>query len=137
DIVQGRPRTQGQPPGGAGGQAQARQRAAQAQAQAQQQVQTQPPGRGGGFLGGRGGAGAGGYRTIFRFNPNTQDLLISGGIRNGEELAGAPAVVTAKMGEGHSLMFSIDPFRRGETQGSYALVFNAFLHFNDLDAGGR
>ena len=134
DIIQGRPRTQGQPPGAGGQQAQARQRAAMQQFQQQQQVQTQQPRRERGGFGARGAAGAG-YRTIFRFNPNTQDLLISGGIRNGEELAGAPAVVTAKVGEGHSLMFAINPFRRGETQGSYALVFNAFLHYNDLNAG--
>jgi len=131
DIYQGRPKTQGQPPGGAGQQAQARQRAEMQQ----QQVQIPTFERGRGF-GERGAAGAG-YRTIFRFNPNTQDLLISGGILSGEELAGAPAVVTAKMGEGHTLMFSINPFWRGETQGSYALVFNAMLHYNDLDAGRR
>ena len=66
------------------------------------------------------------------FNSNSQDLLISGGMRNGEILAGTPAIVDAKMGDGHTLLFSINPFWRGETQGSYAFVFNALLHYNDL-----
>jgi glycerol-3-phosphate O-acyltransferase / dihydroxyacetone phosphate acyltransferase len=37
--------------------------------------------------------------------------------------------------EGHVIMFSFNPFWRGGTQGSYALVFNALLHHGNLDAG--
>ena len=62
-------------------------------------------------------------------------MLISGGIRAGELMAGTPALVDAKMGDGHTLMFSFNPFRRGQTQGSYTLIFNAFLHYNYLDTG--
>ena len=32
-------------------------------------------------------------------------------------------------------MFAINPFWRGETQGSYALLFNAMLNWDHLDLG--
>jgi hypothetical protein len=32
-------------------------------------------------------------------------------------------------------MFAINPIWRGETQGSYALVFNAMLNYDHLDIG--
>jgi hypothetical protein len=73
-------------------------------------------------------------RIVFRFAP-ASDLLISGGLRNGDEMAGAPALVDAKHGEGHIVLFSFNPFWRGETVGSYALVFNTLLHHGHLDAG--
>jgi hypothetical protein len=34
-------------------------------------------------------------------------------------------------------MFSNNPFWRGETQGSYFLVFNAILNFDNLNAGRK
>lgn len=74
-------------------------------------------------------------RTIVQFSRDVDDLLISGGLANGEELAGAPAVVDVPLGDGHVVLFSINPMWRGETHGSYFLVFNALLHFNNLDAG--
>jgi len=35
------------------------------------------------------------------------------------------------------ILFSNNPMWRGETQGSYALVFNAILNFDQLDAGRK
>jgi hypothetical protein len=32
-------------------------------------------------------------------------------------------------------MFALRPFWRWQTQGTFALGFNALLHWNDLDAG--
>ncbi len=75
------------------------------------------------------------YRTIFAFHGDATELLISGGIRNGQEMANAPALVDAKLGEGHVILFSFNPFWRSETLGSYALVFNAMLHHGNLDVG--
>ncbi len=74
-------------------------------------------------------------RTILRFSQDADELLISGGLAGGEELAGAPAVVDAPLGDGHVVMFSINPMWRGETHGSYFLVFNTLLHYNNLSAG--
>ena len=73
-------------------------------------------------------------RIVFRFAP-AKDLLISGGLKNGTEMAGAPALVDAPHGDGHIVLFSFNPFWRGETVGSYALVFNTLLHHGHLDAG--
>jgi hypothetical protein len=72
-------------------------------------------------------------KTILRFAQKADDLLISGGLANGEELAGAPAVVDCKLGEGHVVMFSINPMWRHETHGSFFLMFNAMMHYKNLD----
>lgn len=75
-------------------------------------------------------------RTIFRFAEDAPDLLISGGLVGGDELAGAPAMIDHRVGDGHVILFSFNPFWRGETEGSYGLVFNALLHHGALHATG-
>lgn len=98
-------------------------------------------GRGGGFggRGGRGGfggaAGASAPRVILSFPTNPDDILLSGGLGNGEELAGRAQVVDAPIGNGHVVMFGIRPFWRWQTHGTYILGFNAILNWNDLSAG--
>jgi len=72
-------------------------------------------------------------KTILRFDQKADELLISGGLANGEELAGAPAVVDCKLGDGHIVMFSINPMWRHETHGSFFLVFNSMIHYKNLD----
>jgi len=74
-------------------------------------------------------------RTVFRFSPDVKRLLVSGGLTNGQELANAPALVDAKLGQGHVVLFSFNPMWRSGTLGSYALVFNTLLHHGHLDAG--
>jgi hypothetical protein len=76
-------------------------------------------------------------RILLRFTRKAEDLLISGGLDGGEELAGSPAVVDCSLGEGHILLFSINPMWRHQTHGSYSLVFNAMLHFDNLNAGKK
>ncbi|HSJ09428.1 MAG TPA: hypothetical protein VK928_05920, partial [Longimicrobiales bacterium] len=76
-----------------------------------------------------------GVRTIFRFSNSVQNLLISGGLRNGNELAGAPALLHAPLERGNVVMFSFNPFWRSHTHGTYATVFNVLLHHNSLDIG--
>lgn len=71
-------------------------------------------------------------RVIVRFHPRVDSLAISGLLDGGSELAGRPAVVDVPHGNGHVLLFAIRPFWRWETQGSFALVFNAILNWNDL-----
>ncbi len=61
-----------------------------------------------------------------------KDLLLSGLIENGDPVAEHPAVVAARYGKGNVLLFSNNPIYRGETIGSYALVFNAILNFDHL-----
>jgi hypothetical protein len=64
-----------------------------------------------------------------------KDVLMSGMLRGEREIAGTPAVIDAPVGAGHVILFANRPFRRWQTRGSHALVFNAMLHWNDLRAG--
>ena len=53
------------------------------------------------------------------------------------ELAQRPTVIDVPLEKGHVVLFSNNPIWRGETQGSYFLVFNAMLNFDNLDAGRK
>jgi hypothetical protein len=75
-------------------------------------------------------------RVILR-NADTRDLLVSGLVENGGEIAQHAAVVDVPLDKGHVVAFSNNPIWRGETQGSYFLVFNALLNFDQLDAGRK
>jgi len=73
-------------------------------------------------------------RVVLRF-ATEKDLLLSGMITGGNEIAEKPAVVDVPHGKGHVVLFANNPMWRGETMGSYFLVFNAMLNFDHLDAG--
>ncbi len=75
-------------------------------------------------------------RVILRY-ADARDLLVSGLLDGGADIAQRPAVIDAPLGRGHVILFSNNPMWRGETQGSYALVFNAILNFDQLDAGRK
>ena len=47
------------------------------------------------------------------------------------------AVIDATLGRGHVVLFSNNPFWRAETKGSYFLVFNAILNYDNLSAGRK
>jgi hypothetical protein len=69
--------------------------------------------------------------TVVRFG-DADDLLVSGLLQGGEAMAEHAAVVDARVGRGHTLLFAINPIWRGETIGSYGLVFNAILNYDRL-----
>jgi hypothetical protein len=73
-------------------------------------------------------------RVILRY-ADARDLLVSGLLEGGADIAQRPAVIDAPLDRGHVILFSNNPIWRGETQGSYGLVFNAILNFDQLDAG--
>jgi len=73
-------------------------------------------------------------RIVLRFAPEN-DLLVSGMLAGGRELAGMPVVVDVPRGKGHVLLFANNPVWRHQTQGSFFLLFNAMLNWNHLDAG--
>lgn len=75
-------------------------------------------------------------RVVLRY-ANSSDLLVSGLLDNGGELAQHAAVIDSPYGEGHVVLFSNNPFWRAETKGSYFLVFNAILNFDNLNAGRK
>jgi hypothetical protein len=73
-------------------------------------------------------------RVIFRYG-DARDLLVSGLLDGGGEIAQRPMVVDVPVEKGHVILFSNNPIWRGETHGSYFMVLNAVLNFDHLDAG--
>ena len=65
------------------------------------------------------------------------ELLVSGLLSGGGDIAQRPAVVDSPMEKGHVVLFAINPLYRGETIGTYPLVFNTILHFDNLNAGRK
>jgi len=114
-----------------------------------------------GGRGGRGGAGGGGgpggfggfgggapasvpglsadpsssTRVVMQFPSKPEDMLLSGTLEHGELLSSRAQLVDEKVGQGHVVMFAIRPFWRWQSQGTYAMGFNAIMNWNDLDAG--
>ena len=66
---------------------------------------------------------------------DSKDLLVSGLLEGAGEIAEHAAVVDVPVEKGHVVLFSNNPIWRGETLGSYFLVFNAMLNFDQLDTG--
>ena len=75
-------------------------------------------------------------RVIFRYS-EARDLLVSGLVDNGGEIAEHPSVVDSPEGKGHVVMFSTNPIYRGETEGNYSLVLNTIMNFDNLNAGRK
>ncbi len=67
-------------------------------------------------------------RTLVRFG-DADDLLVSGLLEGGAELARRAAVVEVPVGKGRVLLFAINPVWRGSTVGSHPLVWNAILQY--------
>ena len=72
---------------------------------------------GGGQRGGGMAAAGPRPRTVMNFARNAGELLVSGGLAGGEELAGTPALVDVQHGAGHIVMFSFNPMWRHQTHG--------------------
>jgi Zinc carboxypeptidase len=70
-------------------------------------------------------------RTIVRY-ADADNLLVAGLLDNSGSMAQHAAVVDARVGKGHTVLFAINPIWRGETIGSYALVFNTIMNFDRL-----
>jgi hypothetical protein len=61
-----------------------------------------------------------------------KELLLSGLLENSDSIAEHAVVVQAHYGQGNVLLFGNNPVYRGETIGSYALVFNSIMNFGHL-----
>ncbi len=73
-------------------------------------------------------------RVPLRFADQGQ-LLVSGLLDGGNTIAQRPVVVDAPYDKGHVVLFANNPVYRGTTIGSYFLVFNTILNFDNLNAG--
>jgi hypothetical protein len=70
--------------------------------------------------------------VILRF-ASSKNLLLSGLLESGNSIEEKPIVVDAHYGTGNVLLFANDPIYRGETIGSYPLVFNAIMNYDHLN----
>ncbi|MBW8877870.1 MAG: hypothetical protein JF614_23140 [Acidobacteria bacterium] len=75
-------------------------------------------------------------RTLVRFG-DAGDLLVSGLLEHGDQLARRAAVVEVPVGKGHLLLFAINPIWRGSTIGSHPLVWNAILQYQLFGAAAQ
>ncbi len=75
-------------------------------------------------------------RVALRFDAQNT-LLVSGLLDGGGDIAQRPVVVDVPVGQGHVVLFSNNPIYRGETIGSYCMVFNTILNFDSLNAGRK
>jgi hypothetical protein len=69
--------------------------------------------------------------VILRFT-DAKTLLLSGLLDKASSIAEHPVVVDAHVGQGNVLLFANNPVYRGETIGTYGLVFNAILNYQQL-----
>ena len=75
-------------------------------------------------------------RVALRFADQNQ-LLVSGLLQGGGDIAQRPVVVDVPVEKGHVVLFANNPIWRGETIGSYGMVWNAILNFDNLNAGRK
>jgi hypothetical protein len=75
-------------------------------------------------------------RVVLRYG-DMKELFVSGLLDGGDEIAEHAAVIDVPSGRGHVVLFSTNPIWRGQTKGSYFLVFNAILNFDNLNAGRK
>jgi hypothetical protein len=77
--------------------------------------------------------------TLMRYTGGEAGVL-SGLMRNPNEIRQRPAIVELPVGSGQVLLFATNPVYRWQNWGEFNMVFNALLNHNDLtraDAGKR
>jgi glutamine amidotransferase-like uncharacterized protein len=63
--------------------------------------------------------------VVARYGDDTSNLLMSGWMLGGKYIAGRPAMVRLSYGKGQIILFAFKPQFRGESRGTYKLIFNA------------
>ena len=76
----------------------------------------------------------GGLRVIAHYPARAQDILLSGFLQGGDAIAGKAAAVEATVGRGRVIMFGFRPQYRGQSYGTFKMVFNALLDGGTIPA---
>jgi ribosomal protein S18 acetylase RimI-like enzyme len=66
-------------------------------------------------------------RVIARYPERGDDILLSGYLQGASRIAGKAAAITAPVGRGHVVMFGFRPQHRGQSYGTFRMLFNALL----------
>jgi ribosomal protein S18 acetylase RimI-like enzyme len=66
-------------------------------------------------------------RTLLRYPERGEDVLMSGYLSGAQEIAGRAAAVEASVGRGKVVMFGFRPQYRGQSIGTFKMIFNALL----------
>lgn len=66
-------------------------------------------------------------RVIARYPERGEDILLSGFLQGAARIAGKAAAVDAPLGAGHVVMFGFRPQYRGQSYGTFRMLFNALL----------
>ena len=78
-----------------------------------------------------------GARVIARYPARAEDILMSGYLSGGAAIAGKAAAADAPLGRGRVVMFGFRPQYRGQSVGTFKMLFNALLAPADGAAGQR
>jgi len=70
-------------------------------------------------------------RVIARYPDRGEDILLSGYLQGASQIAGKAAAISAPVGRGHVVMFGFRPQHRGQSYGTFRMLFNA-LTFGPL-----
>jgi hypothetical protein len=60
------------------------------------------------------------------------ELVVSGGIKGGDDLVGKPAILDIPVGKGRVVAFDFDPIHRCMTLSDFRMAWNVVLNWNDL-----
>lgn len=74
-------------------------------------------------------------RVVLRYADQRE--LLASGLLDGNDVSQRPVVVDVPLGKGHVVLFGNNPMYRGETIGSYFLVFNAIMNYDNLGVGRK
>jgi len=70
-------------------------------------------------------------QILMRFTGGDAAVL-SGLMRNPNEIRNRPAIIDAPVGRGRVVLFATNPCYRWQNHGEFNMLFNAVLNFNDL-----
>ncbi len=63
---------------------------------------------------------------------NTSPVLLSGLVRNDQEMDGKAAIMDVPRGQGRVVLFNFNPLYRNMNQSNFLFLYNAILNYNDL-----
>jgi hypothetical protein len=66
-------------------------------------------------------------RVIARYPERGEDILLSGYLQGASQIAGKAAAISASLGRGRVVMFGFRPQHRGQSYGTFRMLFNALL----------